>query len=88
VTAHRAKLREREEHQLKNNIRHYVRTHPLSASDRFRPLFEAVDNAFDAVEESGRRDGLIEIVIHRDTAQADLGSPRGSARWVSTSPFG
>jgi hypothetical protein len=55
-----------------------VRNTKLPRSKPLLPLFDAVVNAFDAIEETGRRDGKIEIYIFRDdslfSSQGDIAS--------------
>jgi len=47
----------------------YLRTEPLAVSKPLMPLFEAVVNAIDAVEDSPTR--RVQIQIVRDTAQTN-----------------
>lgn len=50
----------------------YLETEPLAVSRSLLPLFEAIVNAIDAVEDCGRKDRRISIHVERDTSQMDL----------------
>ncbi|AMV35709.1 hypothetical protein VN12_26690 [Pirellula sp. SH-Sr6A] len=55
----------------------YIKQNPLSANSRFLPLFEAIENAFNAIEERYRltgkeSGGLVTITIVREAVQPVL----------------
>lgn len=52
------------------NYVHYLAQHRLSENNRFHPLFEAIENAFNAIEESHRNDGLVRVIIRRESTQS------------------
>ena len=54
------------------NYVHYLAQHKLSEGNRFHPLFEAIENAFNAIEESQRSDGVVRVIIRRECAQPVL----------------
>lgn len=51
---------------------HWLNQNRLSERHMLQPLFEAVENAFNSIEESGRTDGSVRIVIHRDLQQKTM----------------
>lgn len=57
----------------------------LGTRSRFQPLFEAIENAFNAIEETKRSDGSVEIVILRDLSQKKL-FPDGAEGETIASP--
>lgn len=52
---------------------HWLRNHRLSEAQVLQPVFEAVENAFNAIDEAKRESGLVRINIHRDKRQKELG---------------
>ncbi len=55
----------------------FLQQNQLKESQRFHPLFEAMENAFNAIEERiregvGPKSGEVTIVVHRDMQQATL----------------
>lgn len=56
------------------DYRHYLEQNKLKESHRFQPVFEAVENAFNSIEERDRIEsdaptGYVSITIHRDDRQ-------------------
>lgn len=62
------------------DLKGYLETEPLAISRSLLPLFEAVVNALDALEDCGRADRRISIHVERDLSQMDLaeGGIRGN----------
>jgi hypothetical protein len=61
----------------KFDYQNYLQQNPLKVSQRFHPLFEAVENAFNSIEEcirngEGHGKGLVEITILRESKQPIL----------------
>ncbi|QDS88751.1 Histidine kinase-, DNA gyrase B-, and HSP90-like ATPase [Rosistilla ulvae] len=71
------------------DYRYYLEQNRLKESDRFQPVFEAVENAFNAIEErrrieTGPPGGKIRILIHRDDSQRTIEA--GDLKGQSTPP--
>lgn len=71
------------------DYRYYLEQNKLKESHRFQPIFEAVENAFNAIEERKRLepnapDGEVRILIHRDDLQRTIEA--GEVKSQSTPP--
>ena len=64
---------------------HYLKNHQLQKSQLLQPVFEAVQNALQSVEDCDNTDGLVEIFIHRSLDQQTLDFPDAGER-VGTAP--
>ena len=51
---------------------HWLDQHQLTARGCFQPLFEAIENAFNAIEEATTQNGRVEIVVVRDQSQLTM----------------
>ncbi len=68
------------------DYRHYLDQNKLKESDRFQPVFEAVENAFNAIEERlrlepGSPDGLVTITINRRAEQRTIGDQKSRGQF-------
>ncbi len=54
---------------MRLNVKRKVREINLNPGEFLLPLYEVVVNAVHAIDDSGRKDGRIEISIDRDTSQ-------------------
>ncbi|MCM2375081.1 ATP-binding protein [Aporhodopirellula aestuarii] len=75
------------------DYRHYLEQNKLRESDRFQPVFEAVENAFNAIEERVRLDekapaGVVKVTIHRDESQQVLNSGNNKSQMTPAAVSG
>ncbi|HVX15391.1 MAG TPA: ATP-binding protein [Pirellulales bacterium] len=63
---------------------HWLRQHQLAAKNRFQPLYEAIENAFNAIEESNTACGRVDILVLRDLKQATLRAESGNPSRIGT----
>lgn len=54
------------------NYPHWLEQNRLTSRQMLQPLFEAVENAFNAIEEIKKLDGAVRIQIHRDLQQKTI----------------
>ncbi len=68
------------------DYRHYLDQNRLKESDRFQPVFEAVENAFNAIEERQRLEpefmnGMVTITVNRSSKQSTIGDQKSRGQY-------